>query len=357
MLSASVGAWIGATAYTYEWRRDLDPVVGEIGPTYTPTAADEGFTLRVGARGVNIGGAGSVTYSTAVGPVGGAAAPGAPPVNLTPPAITGITTVGQTLVSSVGAWANAPTAYLRQWLRDGADIAGASAPTYILVAADLTAMIAVRVTASNILGSASATSAEVGPVDDLPVQGQPPVNATPPSLSGNRQVGQTLTCDNGAWTGAPTTFEYEWRRGAQIIAGALGQTYTLAPLDQGWTIYCRVTAINADGMSTPAQTQMTGTVIAAGLPYCTMLPVVSGDPRSGETLATTDGAWTGGPTSFTYAWLRNGLLLSEYEATFELTDAEIAALVACRVTAANAAGSASFDSLRAVGRSFPPERL
>jgi hypothetical protein len=206
-------------------------------------------------------------------------------------------------------------------------------------------MISVAVTANNTLGSATAISLEVGPVTDAPVEGVPPINATPPTLSGMHQVGATLTVDVGTWTGAPTAFEYEWRRGAEIITGATGLTYTLVPLDQGWTIYCRVTAINASGLSLPAQTEMVGPVIAAGLPYCTTLPAISGDHVSGETLSANDGAWTNAPTEFTYNWTRNGLLVSAYEATFDLTDAEITTMIGCRVTAHNALGSASFDSL------------
>jgi hypothetical protein len=352
-LLASVGGWDGTpTAYAYEWRRDLSVIDDEIAPVYTPTVEDEGFTLRVGVRGVNIGGAGSLTYSTAIGPVGGAAAPGAPPLNLTLPAITGTPAVGSILSSSVGSWANAPTAYVRQWRRGGTDIVGATGVTYTCVAADLGAMISVAVTANNTLGSATAISLEVGPVTDAPVEGVPPVNATPPSISGQRQVGQVLTVDVGTWTGEPTTYEYEWRRGAEIIAGAIAQTYTLVALDQGWTIYCRVTAINASGLSLSAQTEMVEPVIAAGLPYATTLPVVSGDQRSGEVLSTTDGVWTNGPVTFSYAWLRNGLLVSEYENQFDLTDAEVACMIAARVTATNAQGSASFDSA-AVGPVIP----
>ena len=205
-------------------------------------------------------------------------------------------------------------------------------------------MIAVRVTATNALGSADATSAEVGPVDDLPVQGQPPINVTSPSLSGMHQVGATLTVDNGTWAGGPTSSNSSGVEGLSLSLARMGRRTTLAPLDQNWAIYCKVVAGNADGLSQPAQSQMVGPVLAAGVPYATTLPTVTGDPRSGETLTVADGTWTSAPTAFAYAWLRNGLLVSEYEASFDLSDAEIASTIACRVTATNATGSASFDS-------------
>jgi len=344
LLLAATGAWVGTpTSYLYTWMRDLNEIPGEIGPTYTPDAADEGFTLRVGVRGVNAGGEGSVTYSTAVGPIGQATAPLAPPVNITLPVIVGIPAVGQTLTSSVGSWANAPGSYARQWRRDGVDIAGAQGISYLLVAADLDAMMSVAVTATNVVGSTTAISAEVGPVQATAEEAQPPSNTVPPVITGMTLVGETLTCSTGTWTDSPTGFAYEWRRGADIIAGATGSTLVLAALDQGYRIYCRVTAINAVG-SGVAQTQDAGPVIGAGLPYCTALPVVSGDPREGETLTTSDGTWINGPVTFTYGWTRNGLRNSVYEATFVLTDREITTLIASRVTATNALGSSSFNS-------------
>jgi hypothetical protein len=87
------------------------------------------------------------------------------PVNTVAPAITGTATVGQTLTSTTGTWTGTPTpTYVRQWLRDGVAIAGATAATYVLVTADATHSITVKVTATNILGAVSATSTAVGPV-------------------------------------------------------------------------------------------------------------------------------------------------------------------------------------------------
>ena len=323
--------------------RDLNEIAGEIGPVYTPDAADEGFTLRVGVRGVNAGGEGSITYSTAVGPIGASVAPVAPPINLTLPVVLGITAVGQTLTSSVGSWANAPDTYARQWRRDGVDIAGAQGVAYLLDIADLGAMMSVAVTATNVVGSTVAVSDEVGPVMATPVEALPPENTLLPVITGMTLVGETLTVSDGAWTDGPWAFAYEWRRGADVIAGATGNTLVLAALDQGYRIYCRVTATNTAG-SGVAQTADAGPVIGAGLPYCTVLPVVLGDPRSGATLATSDGTWINGPVTFTYNWTRNGLRNSIYESTFDLTDREITKLIASRVTATNALGSSTFNS-------------
>jgi alpha-L-rhamnosidase len=62
--------------------------------------------------------------------------------------VSGIPVVGQTLTGSAGTW-SAPGVVLElQWLRDGSPIAGATGPTYRLVAADAGRAIALDVTAT-----------------------------------------------------------------------------------------------------------------------------------------------------------------------------------------------------------------
>lgn len=58
------------------------------------------------------------------------------PVNTAPPVISGPATVGSTLSSTVGAWTYVPTSYMRQWRRGAVNIPGATATTYVPVAAD-----------------------------------------------------------------------------------------------------------------------------------------------------------------------------------------------------------------------------
>jgi len=81
------------------------------------------------------------------------------PVNTTPPVVSGTPAVGQTLSCSTGTWTGEPTpTYIYAWLRNGSAIAGASASTYGVQAADRGAGLACQVTATNKSGSASATS-------------------------------------------------------------------------------------------------------------------------------------------------------------------------------------------------------
>lgn len=84
------------------------------------------------------------------------------PVNSVAPAITGTETEGETLTCSSGTWSNTPDAYAYQWNRNGSAIAGATASTRVLAAADVDATLTCTVKATNLGVSAVATSAATG---------------------------------------------------------------------------------------------------------------------------------------------------------------------------------------------------
>ncbi len=81
------------------------------------------------------------------------------PTSTVAPAISGTTTVGSTLTSTHGTWTGTlPFAYTYQWQREGVDIGGATASTYVVVLADVGDDITCIVTATNAVGSVPATS-------------------------------------------------------------------------------------------------------------------------------------------------------------------------------------------------------
>lgn len=89
------------------------------------------------------------------------------PKNTVAPAITGTPTNGQVLTTTDGTWTGTATiTYSRRWRANGQVIAGATAATYTLTAAEVGKTITVEVFASNTLSgqAISALSNAVGPV-------------------------------------------------------------------------------------------------------------------------------------------------------------------------------------------------
>jgi hypothetical protein len=112
-----------------------------------------------------------------------------------------------------------------------------------------------------------------------------PKSTTAPQISGKAQVGQTLTTDNGTWTGtAPLTFTYQWRicndsgNACHDITGATGNEYTVKTGDSGNTLRIQVTAKNSDGADT-ATSVPTAAIAAAGGPTPVPTPAANGCPK------------------------------------------------------------------------------
>ena len=81
------------------------------------------------------------------------------PFNTIAPVVSGTNTVGSILTTTNGTWGGSlPITYTYQWLRNGSNISGATLSTYTLVTADTSNVVSCRVTATNSVGSANATS-------------------------------------------------------------------------------------------------------------------------------------------------------------------------------------------------------
>jgi hypothetical protein len=77
-----------------------------------------------------------------------------------------------------------------------------------------------------------------------------PRNVRLPSVGGRPEVGRTLTCRTGFWTGPrPIVFSYRWLRGTKVLTHAVGNSHVLARADRGRTVACRVWAGNAAGVT------------------------------------------------------------------------------------------------------------
>jgi hypothetical protein len=133
-----------------------------------------------------------------------------------------------------------------------------------------------------------------------------PQNTTQPSISGKEMTGQTLTVNEGQWTGSPTDFDYQWQRcnrsgdSCGNISGQTNDTYKLTDNDVGNTVRVQVTGKNSDGATT-ASSKPTDVISGDSAPRNTQKPTISGKAEVGETLTADPGVWAEGPT-FSYQW-------------------------------------------------------
>ena len=154
VLTTTDGTWAGTLpiTYTYQWKRNGSDIVGETNATYTLVAADYNQAITCEVTATNAFGTASATSNSITGTA-------TAPVNTVAPVISGTAVVGQTLSSTTGTWTGTPTiTYAYQWKRNGSNIASATSSTYTLVQADATFAITCVVTATNVAGSAEATS-------------------------------------------------------------------------------------------------------------------------------------------------------------------------------------------------------
>jgi hypothetical protein len=78
--------------------------------------------------------------------------------------------------------------------------------------------------------------------------GSVPANTVAPVVSGDNEVGSTLTCTTGTWTGYPApTLTYQWYNEGVPISGATSSTYVSQLSDDGDSVTCRVTGTNGYG--------------------------------------------------------------------------------------------------------------
>ena len=254
------------------------------------------------------------------------AAPNSPATGA--PTISGTAQVGETLTAETSGISDEDgltnVTYSYQWIaNDGTsdtDIAGATASSHILAAADEGKTIRVKVSftddADNEESLTSATTATVDAEDAAP--NSPATGA--PAISGTAQVGETLTADTSGIADADgltnVTYSYQWIRNDGTsdtdIAGAAASSHILADADEGKTIKVKVSftddADNEESL-TSATTATVDAEDAAPNSPATGAPAISGTAQVWETLtADTSGvADADGLTnvSYGYQWIRN----------------------------------------------------
>lgn len=357
-LTAGNGTWDAfptSLTFAYQWQRCTGPgtcsnISGATASTYVLATADVGLTVRVHVTATNSVGSASADSAQTTTVT-------AAPANTALPTISGLTQVGATLTASTGTWTGSPApTFTFQWEQcDSAgancsNIVGETNSTYLVAAGDAGHRLRVAVTGTNVVNSAAAESNATAVIT------VPPANTVLPSITGTATVGQTLTGNDGTWTGSPTpTLTHKWRRcdtgGANCvdIAGATAATYILVQADAGSTIRFRVTGTSTSG-TTIADSN--ATAVVTGPPVVATIPTITGTASSGQLLTATTGTWTGFPApTFTYQWRQcdsGGASCSDIAgataSTYTPVTADQGKTIRVVVTATNGSGSASATS-------------
>jgi hypothetical protein len=354
-LAGHPGLWDGTPdiSYAYAWSRcddlgaDCTLLDDATQAGYVPGPDDVDHRLRLTVTASNA--AGPVAASSALTPLIAARAP----VSSSAPTIDGDVAAGETLTASTGGWEGTqPLAYAYAWSSCQPDgetcvaIPDATSSSYRLRTADVGRSVRVAVTARNVAGERTATSAAT--VEVPPVA---PSSTGAPALAGDAVDGATLQADDGTFAGTPTpAITRVWERcdqdGCTPIDGASSSTYALGAADVGMTIQIAVTARNRGGEVT-ARSAATA-VVAAAAPRASEAPAILGTGTEGVALTAQPGQWSGtAPIVRTLAWMRCSAT-GEPESCSEIggaTDAsyvpdpaDIGHRVRLQVTATNAGG-------------------
>jgi hypothetical protein len=193
-----------------------------------------------------------------------------------------------------------------------------------------------------------------------------PANTTSPTISGIPIEGDTLSATTGAWSNLPLIYTYQWQdcnssgQSCSSIAGAISSTYTLTKEDVGNTVRVVVAASNLGGTGS-ASSAATATVAALAVtepepepvlpPTNTAMPTVKGTTTEGQKLTTTNGGWTGNPTSYVYQWRHCNSsgksctnITGASASSYTLAQGDVGDTMRVTVTASNEGGSASMSS-------------
>lgn len=258
VLTAEPGAWNAPSpAFAYQWFANGQEIGGATGKTYTPTLADTGKTLVVRVVAAAPGYSNGQAVSEATAPLKDDPTK---VTNKTVPVVSGTAKVGEVLTTTDGTWTNSPTGFTYQWAADGTPIAGATAKTLTLAAAQAGKKITVTVTATKTgLTSGTATSAPTAAVAPADPTTCTIVVTGGPTVTGTAAVGQLLTAQPGTATPDGVTPSYQWLRDAQAIAGATASTYRVVAADQGSALAVQVTYRKTD-CADVVRTAQAGTV-------------------------------------------------------------------------------------------------
>jgi surface antigen len=324
-LTASPGTWTpsGGT-YSYQWYAGGSTITGATNRSFTPRAEQLGKQLRVKVTATKSG----AKTGTAMSAATAATAPGVLTAT-DPPTISGTPQVGVQLSATAGAW-SPRASYTYRWRDTDGPIRGATASTFTPTADQLDQPLRVTVTATRD-GYRTARSTSVA---TTAVRSGTFAAQTPPTITGDAQVDETLVASPGAWSpGAPPA--YQWLVDGHPVTGATGPTYAPTAEDVRKQVSVQV-SVSLPGYTPASATSAATSAVIPGTFRSTSDPSVTGTPKVGVPLTADPGGWSPEP-ALTWQWTADGAPIpGATSGTFTPSPAEVGKHLTVEVTARRA---------------------
>jgi lysophospholipase L1-like esterase len=374
-LTASPGTWAnGPTGYAYQWRRcdgagvacaDI-PDAG--GSSYTPGGTDVGTTLRVRVTATNAAGSASAESAATSAVTAPAGAPPGFDSAVTDPGCGGCavtaTAAGELQATVAGGADALDTAY---GLRDFGGPGAASGGVFVRAVLRLAPgeVPAANLAVFQVRDTANALVYELFVATDRSLRVWSPaggLRATALGASTGAVVpnnGTSVRVEVFAEASGSLTVRVDGvdRLALGGLAGASTgpQRFLRAGIDHYDSASASDPVTVVHGSVATSTTGWLGAPGSGGTtqpPQNTAPPALGGTAVEGQTLSTTTGSWANNPTSYSYRWRRcdagGGACVDIGGATaaqYAVTAADVGATLRARVTATNAVGSASADSV------------
>ena len=335
-VSHTLGDVDGMGMVSYQWKRGGVAISGATGSTYTLVQADVGSAITVTASYTDLQGTSESVTSLATIAVANVNDPVAGEVT-----ISGTPTQYEVLTAITSGLSDLDGLGLfnYQWMRDGSDISLlATGSTYTLVQADVGKAISVKVSYTDLQGTAesktSAATALVANVND-------PTFGTV-YMAGMAIQNMRLTVSNDLFDeDGMGTVSYQWKRNGVAISGATGTTYTLVQADVGMNITATASHTDLQGTAQSRTTPATVRVVNVNDPV-TGEVTISGTPTQNQVLTASNTLDDiDGLGAITYQWKRGGVAISGATGTtYTLVQADVGSAITVTASYTDLQGTA-----------------